>query len=480
MTPLIGFSPDADSMTPGVMTDCVNIVPDETGFKNAPTLITSTVATLASTCQGAAVVTELDGTRRIFAGTSSKLYELLAAAWTDVSKVGNYLGGSDTRWSFCQYGDSTIAANGVDTIQRSVTGAFASISGAPVAKIVFSVGAFVMALNTNDGTSKPDGWHNCASFNDTDWTPNVATLANKGRLVSTPGQLTAGGRLGEYAVAYKERAIYLGQFVGAPATFDWVQVPGGSAGCIGQDAWCDVKGVHFVVGVDAFYLFDGSRPTEIGAGQVKQWFNNNSNPAFRYRTQCVFDEQNNIVYVFFPSRTAERPDTALIYHLLTKQWGKISLSIQSALLFTESGITVDGLTALSATIDGLPDIPYDSQFWLAGGKSMAVFDTSNRLRSLTGAAGTGSFITGDLGDDDQVTTLTRIRLRFQKNPVSAACSTLGKMNEGDALTTLSTTTLINGQFDVRQSARYHRASISLVGDCEFNAIRPFIKQSGQR
>ena len=481
MNPLLGFAPDADPLAPGVMTDCTNVIPFETGFKGAPTAVSGGVAALAAACQGAVVATKLDGVRRIFAGTAAALYEQSGATWTDVSKVGGYAGGADSRWSICQYGDSSIAANGTDYIQRSNTsGAFATIATAPVAKIVFSVGAFVMAFNTNDGTVKPDGWHNCASFDDTSWTPSVTTLAASGRLVSSPGAITAGGRLGEFAVAYKETAIYVGQFVGAPSVWDWVQVPGANAGCIGQDAWCDLNGSHFVVGPDNFWLFDGTRPTPIGTGQVRQWFYNNSSAVYRYRTQCVYDAQNNRVWVFFPSISATAPDTALVYHTIKKEWGKVSVSIQSVLNYVSAGVTIDGLDAIAATIDALPDIPFDSQYWLSGGRSLSIFDTSHTLKSLTGACTTSSFTTGDFGDDNNVSTLTRARLRFQSAPTSATMAGFTKMNEGDSLTAGATSTMTDGHFDALQSARFHRGRFDLVGDYSVNAIHPTAVPAGER
>lgn len=482
MTPLLGFTPDADPLTPGVITECTNFIPHESGFEGAPSAVTPTgVPALAAACQGAAVITKLDGTRRIFAGTQTKLYELSGGVWVDVSRVGDYTGSSDSRWSFCQFGDTTLASNGTDTIQRSAgSGAFANTATAPKSKIVFSVGAFVVALNVNDGVVKPDGWANCASFDETSWTASVSTLANNGRLVSTPGALTAGGRLGEFAIAYKEQAIYVGQFVGAPATFDWVEVPGGDAGCIGQDAWCDVGGTHFVVGADNFWLFDGTRPQPIGDGKVRQWFYNNSSAQYRYRTQCSYDAQKNRVYVYFASLNATTPDTVLVYHTLTKQWGKMSLGVQAVLNYIAAGTTIDGLDSFSATIDGLPDVAYDSQFWLSGGKSQSFFNSSNQLQSLTGVSASSNFTTGDLGDDDQVTTLNQVRLRFQSNPTTATVTTYGKMNEGDALTENASATMADGKFDVRQSARFHRARFSMTGGYKLNAIRPLIVRSGQR
>ncbi len=481
MTPLLGFTPDADPLTPGVMTDCTNVIPYAAGMQAAPTMISTGTPALVSECQGASVLTKLNDQRRIIAGTASNLYELVAGAWVNVSRSGGYVSGGNARWTLCQFGDTTLAANGNDTIQRSVgSGAFANIASAPKARIIFSVGAFVMALNVDDGDLKPDGWANCASFDDTDWTPNVATLANSGRLVSTTGAITAGGSLGEYAVAYKKDAIYVGQFVGAPATFDWVQAPGGNAGCVGQDAWCDVNGLHFIVGMDNFWLFDGSRPAPLGDGQVRQWFFNNCNPAYLYKTQCVFDQQNNLIWVYYASKTSDKLDTALVYHVLSKQWGKVSINVQSVLTFVQPSASYDTLTTYASTYDTLPDAPYDSQFWLSGGRSLAVFDTAHTLRSLTGQGGTGTFTTGDLGDDDEVTALNKVRIRFQQNPTSASVVTLGKMNEGDDMTASASQPMVNGQFDVRQSARFHRGVFTLVGDCKFNALRPTITPAGAR
>jgi hypothetical protein len=173
---LLGFTPDVEPTNPGVMTEVVNMVPDEKGMKGAPRPVTpSDVPVLASTCIGAAVTTKLDDTRRIFAGTTTNLYELVTGSWVDVSSA-TYTGGADTRWSFAQFGDSTLAANLNDTIQRSAgSGAFASISGAPKARILFSVQGFVMALHTDDTGfgNNPDRWWCCAAFDDTDWTPSI-------------------------------------------------------------------------------------------------------------------------------------------------------------------------------------------------------------------------------------------------------------------------------------------------------------------
>lgn len=476
MGKLIGFLPDVDPTIEGVITACENLIPYEYGMKGAPTGMSAPgVPVLAAACHGAAIIEKLDATRRTFAGTTDTLYELLAGVWTDVSRAGGYTGGVDTRYCIAQFGDATLSANDAEKIQRSnSTGAFADIATAPIAKIIFSVGAFVMALNTSDATYgvSADRWWCCASFDDTSWTPSVSTLATTGRLVSTPGEILAGGRLGEYAVVYKARAIYLGQFVGAPAVWDWQQVPGGDAGCVGQEAWCDIGGAHFIAGSQSFYLFDGSRPVPIGNGEIRQWFFDNSNPQYRYKTKCMFDSQTNSVWSFYCSTTATTPDKALVYHLVSKQWGLVTLTVEAVLNYVSAGVTIDGLTTYGATIDSLSSASFDSQFWLQEGNAISVFNASHQLQLLNGPCASASFTTGDAGDDDRVTLLSKIRLRFAPGsaPTTASAETFSKMTEGAALTLNASGDLNDGKFDVLQSARWHRASFAFTGDVRVLAL----------
>ena len=483
MDKLLGFSPDAEPTLPGVVLDCTNLIPYQNGMMGAPTGLTpSGVPVLAATCVGAAVSTKLDDTRRIFAGTATKLYELSGGAWVDRS-AGSYTGGVDTRWSFAQFGDASLAANLTDVIQRSNgSGSFAAIAYALKAKIIFSVGAFVMALSTSDATYgvSADRWWCCASYDDSSWTPSVSTLATTGRLVSAPGQITAGGRLGDYAVVYKDKAIYVGQFVGAPAVWDFTLVPGGEAGCVGQDAWCDVGGAHFVVGQDNIWLFDGSRPVPIGVGQVRQWFYSNSNPSYRYKTQCVFDRQNNVVWLHYCSNESTTLDQALVYHLASKQWGRVTLNTEAVLNYISAGVTIDGLSAFSATIDGLSAYSFDSQFWLAGGRALSAFNTSHQLQLITGVSTSSSFTTGDAGDDDRVSLLSKIRVRYAPGyaPATATVQTFTKMTEGASLTAGSSGTMNDGKFDVLQSGRYHRAVVSMTGDNRVLALGAVLTPQG--
>lgn len=485
MTPLHGFSPDVDPNTPGIMIACTAIVPFEAGFKGAPSAVNTTAAALAAACNGAIVATQLDGTRRVFAGTTTKLYELAGTAWTDRSRAvgGAYTGGTDTRWSYCQFGDTTVASNLADAMQSSASGAFANIAGAPKAKIVVSTNNnFVIAFNTSDATYgvSQDRWWCCAQGDQTNWTPAVTTLATTGRLVAIEGQLQAALTLGDYVVAYKNRALFLGTFVGSPVVWQWSLVPGGECGAVGQEAVCDIGGAHFFVGSDNFWLFDGTRPIPI-LNSPRQWFLNNSSPTYRYRTKVVYDKQNNLVRVFYPSTgSTGNCDACLVYHVLTKEWGCDDRTVEAPLAYIAPGVTIDGLDAYSATIDGLPNIPFDSQFWLVGGQTPAYFNTSHQLVSLSGACGSSSFTTGDVGDDDVVSAIDRFRVRYTSKPTTATAYGFYKLNEGDALTVGPSNAINDGKFDIRQSARWHRVRIDMTGDHKETGYDAKLIPNGER
>ncbi len=473
MTPILGFAPDADPTTPGVLTACSALVPFEAGVKAAPAPVASVMAPLAAAARGALVATQLAGTRRIIAGTQTALYEAAGAVWTDRSKIGGYTGSVESRWSFCQFGDTTIATNLVDPMQQSNAGAFADVPTAPRAKIVVSANNnFVLAFNTIDGTFgvSPDRWWNSAQSDQTNWTPALGGPTT-GRLVSVEGPIEAAMALGDYVVAYKKRGIYLGTFVGSPSMWDWTLISGAVAGAVGQEAVCDIGGAHFFVSEDDFWLFDGTRPASIGDGAVRRWFIENADPIYKFKTQASFDRQNSLVRVGFPSRSSGGViDKSLVYHTKRRVWGADDHVVQAPLTYVAPGFTINGLDAIAATIDALPAVPLDSQYWMGGGQTPAYFDNTNRLVSLSGAADASSFTTGDVGDDDAVSMIDRFRVRFMKSPTAATATGLAKMNEGDALQIVSTNAINDGKFDLRQSGRFHRVRVDMTGDHKATAF----------
>lgn len=489
MTPLLGFTPDAPTTTPGIIVDCSQFIPYESGMKAAPSAVAQGASALANATRGAATVKGLDGSTAVIVGTTAALYTLAGTTFTDRSRAGSpaYALGTDVRWSIAQFGNDTYASNTGNVIQKrtAMANAFADVSGSPQAKIIVSMltssGGFLFAFNTNATT---DTWKNSALNDPTDWTvnPNV-TLCNTGRLLGQNGPISAADQLGnDTIIAYKNRSIYVGTFVGGAAVWQFREIPG--AGCIGQDALVSTGTLHYFVGEDNIYLFDGARPIPIATGQVRQWFLDNSNPNYRYACQLKYDRDADLLWLFFPGLTATSGtcDKCLVYHLGTKQWGRADRTIETAFVFATPSTNIDSLTG---TIDALSG-SIDSLAGGAGTRVVAVFDSAHTMQLLNGTPGTSYFVPNDIGDDTQVTRLTSVTLRYMQTPASATLNGYTSMATGgtpDAGTTQSAFDVpSNGlnRFPLRQTARFHRVQINLVGAAKVVGLQSELAPAGVR
>lgn len=458
------------------MTACVNLIPTEKGMAGGPDGVAPTgVGALAAECRGAAAVIQLSGARRVFAGTQTRLYELVGTTWTDRSRAGNYTGSTVNRWSFCQFGDATIATNDTETIGASTSGAFSDIATAPKAKVVVAGTNFVIAFNTSDGTygDSPDRWWCCGLRDHTTWTPSVTTQATTGRLIDGSGEIVAAARLGAQVVAFKGQSMYIGTYAGAPVVWQWDRVPG-ELGCVGPEAVCELGagGIAWLAD-DNFYVHDGTRAIPVATDQIRQWFFDNSSAEYRYRTIASFDRQKNLVWFNYPGRSSSGAcDKAIAYHLLTKQWGVADRAVQAVVNFTTPGLTFDGIGGVYSTWDSLPAIPYDSQAWLGGGRVFSIFNGSNQLQNLVGTSVSSGFTTGDFGDDDQVSAISRVRLRFVTRPTTATVAGSYRNGAGDVFMSGASGSISDSSaFDIRQSGRWHRMEFGFSGPVELNGIK---------
>jgi hypothetical protein len=471
------FAPDADYTVQGVAVDMSTMVPSVRGYKAAPTATDPGFDALASACYGAAVVRKLDNATRYIAGTATKLYELTGTSWTDVTRLsgGDYGASADVRWDFAQFGNVTLATNKADTLQYSSgSGNFANVATAPKAKLVETVNQFVFVADTDDVSfgDSPDRWWCAAIGTYDDWTPDIDTQSVSGRLTSSPGRINAIKRLGDGIVMYKDRAIYVGSYVGAPEVWSFQEIPG-EIGCMAQGGIVNIGTAHVFVGYDNFYIFDGSRPTPIG-NLLKDWFFTNLYTDYAYRIRTLHDRSNSNVYFFYPSRSgAGALDKCVVYNYRVDKWGVDDRTVEETVDYVSAGLTFDGSFATTetfATVD--PSISFDSPLLVAGQPAPAFIDTSHETMLLTGLGDTWSFTSNDFGDDNAVSLLRRVRPRFLTQPTSASMINYYRMVEGATLTTDATTAWnsTTGAFDVLRSARWHRLHMAGSGGGELGAF----------
>lgn len=482
MDRISGFLPDSDPTPPGAIVDCERLIPTEIGMKPAPSAVSVGLPALASDVRGAFLGRNLAGVRRVLAGTGSGIYQAGSSSWTDVSAVGGYTLGLDDRWSFAQFGDAALAASLSVPIQRSTAGAFAAISGAPKAKILVSLLGFVLAFHTDETTysDSPDRWWCSALLDETDWTPSISTQCTTGRLVESGGAFTAAARLGDDVIAYKQRAMWVGRYVGAPEVWNFRQVSG-EVGCVGSEALADTGSAHIFVGIDDIYLFDGVRPQSIAQGQVREWYVANRDPINAYKTRVLWDRQSSLAWIFFASiRGGGAVDSGLVYHVRTGKWGRCDMGVEAVLGYASPAVTYDGGTPLVTDYDSGPAIPFDSPYWTEGQELIAVFDASHTLKTLSGSAESSSFTTGDFGDEDAYTLCDALKVRFKRGPTSASATGYTKTDLGETVQQASSAIRDDGAFDLRQTARWHRFKVEMTGDAEILGIRPRLKVAGRR
>jgi hypothetical protein len=482
MIELIGFTPDLPATTPGAIPACDSLIPSSYGMQGAPSQVDAVtgLSALTAQCRGSMVLSNTAGTKRFFAGTQTKLYELSSGAWSDVSRGSSYAGASETRWAFEQFGNVALASNNVEKIQWSTTGAFADITAGPIARIVFATDNFVFGLDCNHTAvgDNPDGWM-CSAYQDySSWTASVTTQATNGRLIGNGGPLTAGQALGPYAVAYKADAIFLGSYVGPPVVWQWERIPG-EVGCIGPDALCDIGGAHVFVGRYDIWIFNGTQPVSIGEG-VREWFFRSINQTAWEITTVRYEPKSGNVWIWYPSGSSTVLNACLVYSTKRKKWGVANMTIEAAVYFATPGATYDTLDDYGATYDTLPDVPWDSSYWNSGSESLCVFNTSHQLKALTGTSSGGTFTTNDFGDDTRYSMLRKSKVRFNLAPTSATAQAMSKTEAGVDGSPGSISTYSGGKFDHRQSGRFHSVTYTMTGPFVAQAVDVELVPQGER
>jgi hypothetical protein len=483
--PFVGYAPDIDQTTLGVITDCQGVVPSVKGMRSAPSAQLTTLPALATTARGGAAVRKLDDSSRLIVGTAGKLWEAGLGSYTDVSRTagGSYSCATDDLWTFAQFGNITIAGQKADFIQASTAGNFATVSTAPKASIVETVGQFAFAFDTTDSSfgDSPDRWW-CSAIGDySSWTPSVSTQSASGRFLAGEGKVTCAKRFGERIVAFKRNATYIGSYVGAPFVWDWQQAQG-NIGCIGKYAAVDVGTAKeprlLFMGSDNFYAFDGARNEPIGDALRETVFSELSITDAEI-CSVSHDRTNGLVYFFYPKTSSALCNACVVYNYRTGKWGRSDMVIQTALEFISPGLTYDGLGALYSTYDNMPDVTYDSAIWIAQKSIPAVIDNARFIRTLDGS-GTSAYMTlGLIGSDQAVTTIKRVTPRWLTKPESATLgnfirSELGEEDNADGFITMSA-----GRFDLMRRSKWHRFRIGFTGTWELPGINIEVKEGGK-
>jgi hypothetical protein len=203
------------------------------------------------------------------------------------------------------------------------------------------------------------------------------------------------------------------------------------------------------------------------------------NPLYRYKTILNWDRINYTVSVQYASTASAAIDSCVVYHVLTKQWGRANRAVEASIAYISPSLTYAG-SALISTFDVGPLIPYDSPFWTAGSAVAAVFDATHTVRTLSGTCAGSSITTGDVGDESGYSLCDKVRLRYSQAPTTSIATGYTHDEGGAAVATSSSASTTDGRHDMRQRARFHRFQFAQTGNWKASAWRADLKPAGQR
>jgi hypothetical protein len=487
-----GFAPDADPTTPGIITVCDGWIPTQKGMRTAYEPITTGYGALPSACKGAVLARLVDGSVRIIAGTATNLYDVESGTWVEISKTTDVYATAAGRWRFAQIGNATVAVNWYDVPQVSITsGDFADLANAPKAKYICATkstsGEFLMLGATDDTAVTITGgpaandqnrvwWSGIGNY--TTWAPSLSTEAGTLQLVDTPGPITALKALGEYIVAYKEKAVYVGSYQGNVIQWGFRNVSD-DIGALSNECVVVAGTSHYFISIDNVYRFSGDIPIPVG-DPIKTWFFSDFDSDKSDQVVSLFDRYRSLVYWFYPSIAGGGGvvDKWICLHIPTGRWGAGTNTVEAALESISASGTWDQLW-VGLDYDSIPDAIYDSSYFSVGQSYPAVFDSTHTMCGLSGGSGTNSLTLGYVGDDVMVGRLNRLTPRWMQVPTSAEAVHSYGMLLGDTFTPKAAQAMSEGRFDLRQAARWHQVAITTVGTCEFSGLVYDLSSAGR-
>jgi hypothetical protein len=380
----------------------------------------------------------------------------------------------------------TLSGGGVsDANQAKAT---AQIVQAPVGEVIFVANGQVFICNCSSPQelSGGDFWSCSGIYDQTQWDfENEQTLAAYGQLIDTPGPITAGTSLGPNAIIFKGSSMYFGTQTGYPVGWDF-QAISKIVGASCQEAVVNAGSTLFFVGPDDFYAYQGyGLPTPIGQN-VRRWFFNTMNPTYKDVMSSYYDQEQRVIYWAFVSNNSPNGeiDTCITYNWTTQTWGRMDMNMQCFVQILNGQITYAGLGTLYPTYNSLPDISYNSPFWIDYRVTPGYFDNTNTLQALAGASTGASITTNLFGDQRFHSTMQQFFVGFYTLPTAGTATWQGReaqgMTDPTQIATNATGAFVpkDARIDVDCNARWHNLVINFTGDFEAISWFPTMVQNG--
>lgn len=393
-----------------------NVFPGVNSYKPFPGLQAFGVTQLAGRVCGLTSARMMNGTWKIYAGTTTGLFSWDQSGWTDVSRTvgGAYNCPSDALWSFSQFGTNLVAVNINDAPQVIDIEAgthFAALGGSPPhATTVYTIGDFLVLSGLSPNTRQIQ-WS--AINNITAWTVGTNLSDMQEMPDGGPVQGVTGGEIG-YVV--QDRCIRTMQFLPGDTTFifSFSRVLH-DRGCISKYGYVSIGNVLYFVAEDGFYNIAGQQVNPIGADKVNDWFLANSDRDRRNVIQAfTFINKPRIAWAFHASSASPVYDRLIIFDWSNGRW---SYALEDAQVWATSSLASTDLdldTTGPEPNDALLDVP-EASFSPSGFQNNAFQVTASLgtpARSLDSFAYVGGRpLIGGVDEDGYIGALSGPNLR---------------------------------------------------------------------
>lgn len=459
------FRPDVSDFTGQHSKYILNALPRGDGY-GAVKDFSAYTAALPAACRGFFRALKSDGSVANFAGTSNKLYLMdnTDFTWDDVSLgAGTYTALSSTaNWQFEQCGSLVFATQGNAALQVFTLGsssAFANAAGSPPqAAYIKAVGRFLV-LSGLTSTPYRIQWSGLNSFNASDsWTSGV----NSSDYQDFPdGGLVRGVAGGEYGLIFQDAAIR--RMIYAPGSnyiFD-IDRLSDDMGLLAPYSLVRAGTSVFFRAPQGFYQIDGAGAlAPIGKERIDRTFMSEYDAANPQLFIGAADPRNS--RVFWSYKTSANSTSTfnylLCYDYQLQRWSKIAMQGEYLASFAQTGLTLDGLDIINASVDAM-DISLDD-IAPASSPELAMVDNTHKL----GYFG-GDNLEATLDTAEQSAEPNRMFVQGLRPVTDAAtvyCSVSKRERQGVA-SSYSTETLVNAQgiAPQRASTRYARGRIRI-------------------
>jgi hypothetical protein len=384
-----------------------------------------------------------------------------------IQALENYGSTTDERWQFEQFGDYVVAVNINDdpqVFEIGVSSNFADLAGSPPrARYIKAWGDFLALMNLS-GNENRVHW---SALNDiTGWTPGTD---NSDYQDFPDGGIVQGSSSATNPFILLKRAIYAGTFVPGSTeifTFTKIHDKRGAAA-----PYSIASRGAFTIFADSGGLFqlnsDGSI-APIGYEKIDRTvFGRISGPNLA-GIYGEIDPFFNRYYLAVNISSSETFDRLIIYDWGVGEFTQISneVGILFPLASGTLGYTLEGLSAISASLDALP-FSLDSKVWQGGAPVMGAMDENYMLGFYSGANAEATITTQEAGAlDGTVTRFNKIMPVVDTQSALVAVGARMRRSADDPVVwgpykAQSTNTgLVHG----RSRARYHTFRLNIPED----------------